>query len=57
MKRLIPILAIAFMTAFGSLNATSYTNMSTNSFVSTIVNPVQDEAASADAEESLGFHQ
>ena len=57
MKRLIPILAIAFMTAFGSLSATSYTNMNTNTFVTTIVNPVQDDAASADAEESLGFHQ
>jgi biopolymer transport protein ExbB len=57
MKRLIPILAIAFMTAFGSLSATSYTNMSTNTFTTTIVNPVQDDAASADVEENLGFHQ
>ena len=57
MKRLIPILAIAFVMAFGSVSATSYTNINTNSIVTTIVSPVQDDAASADAEESLGFHQ
>ena len=57
MKRLIPILAIAFVMAFGSVSATSYTNINMNSIVTTIVNPVQDEAASADTEESLGFHQ
>ena len=57
MKRLIPILAIAFVMAFGSVSATSYTNINMNSIVTTIVSPVQDDAASADAEESLGFHQ
>ena len=57
MKRLIPILAIAFVMAFGSVSATSYTNINMNSIATTIVNPVQDEAASADTEESLGFHQ
>ncbi|MDA9125226.1 MotA/TolQ/ExbB proton channel family protein [Flavobacteriaceae bacterium] len=57
MKILIPILAIAFVMAFGSVSATSYTNINTNSIVTTIVSPVQDDAASADAEESLGFHQ
>ena len=57
MKRLIPILAIAFVMAFGSVSATSYTNINMNSFVTTIVSPVQDDAASADAEESIGFHQ
>ncbi len=54
MKRLFPILAIAFVMAFGSVSAS--TNMNTNSVITTIVNPVQDDAASADAE-SLGFHQ
>ncbi|MDG1375421.1 MAG: MotA/TolQ/ExbB proton channel family protein [Flavobacteriaceae bacterium] len=57
MKRLIPILAIAFVMAFGSVSATSYTNINMNSFVTTIVSPVQDDAASAEAEESIGFHQ
>ncbi|MDB9874122.1 MotA/TolQ/ExbB proton channel family protein [Flavobacteriaceae bacterium] len=57
MKRLIPILAIAFVMAFGSVSATSYTNINMNSIVTTIVSPVQDDAASADAEESIGFHQ
>ena len=57
MKRLIPILAIAFVMAFGSVSATSYTNINMNSIATTIVNPVQDDAASADAEENLGFHQ
>jgi len=57
MKRLIPILAIAFVMAFGSVSATSYTNINTNAIVTTIVSPVQDDAAAADAEESLGFHQ
>ena len=55
MKRLIPILAIAFVMAFGSVSATSYTNI--NTLTTTIVSPVQDEAASDDAEESIGFHQ
>lgn len=54
MKRLFPILAIAFVMAFGSVSAS--TNMNTSSVITTIVNPVQDDAASADAE-SLGFHQ
>ena len=57
MKRLIPILAIAFVMAFGSVSATSYTNINMNSIVTTIVSPVQDDAASADAEEPIGFHQ
>jgi biopolymer transport protein ExbB len=57
MKRLIPILAIAFVMAFGSVSATSYTNINMNSLVTTIISPVQDDAASADTEESLGFHQ
>ena len=57
MKRLIPILAIAFVMAFGSVSATSYTNINMNSIVTTIVSPVQDDAASADADESIGFHQ
>ena len=54
MKRLFPILAIAFVMAFGSVSAS--TNMNTSSVITTIVNPVQDDAASADAESS-GFHQ
>ena len=54
MKKLFPILAIALTMAFGSVNASTYTNMNTT--VSTIVNPVQDDAADAQ-EESLGFHQ
>ena len=57
MKRLFPILAIAFVMAFGSVSATSYTNINMNSLVTTIISPVQDDAASADTEESLGFHQ
>ena len=51
MKRLFPILAIAFVMAFGSVSATSYTNI--NTLTTTIVSPVQDEAASDDAEESI----
>jgi biopolymer transport protein ExbB len=57
MKRLIPILAIAFVMAFGSVSATSYTNINMNSLTTTIVSPVQEEAASDSAEESIGFHQ
>jgi len=56
MKRLIPVLAIAIMTAFGSVNAVSSSNVIPNSIVTTIVSPTQDDAASAE-EESLGFHQ
>ena len=52
MKRLIPILAIAFVMAFGSVSATSYTNINMNSLTTTIVSPVQEEAASDSAEES-----
>ena len=54
MKKLFPILAIALTMAFGSVNASTYTNMNTT--VSTIVSPVQDDAA-AEEVESLGFHQ
>ena len=54
MKRLFPILAIAFVMAFGSVSA-SYKHEHKFCYT-TIVNPVQDDAASADAE-SLGFHQ
>ena len=57
MKRLIPILAIAFVMAFGSVSATSYTNINLNSITTTIVSPVQDGADSDSAEESIGFHQ
>ena len=57
MKRLIPILAIAFVMAFGSVSATSYTNINMNILATTIVSPVQDDAASDGAEESIGFHQ
>jgi biopolymer transport protein ExbB len=52
MKRLFPILAFAFMMAFGSVSATSSTNVDT--VTTTIVNPLQDDAVSA---ESIGFHQ
>ena len=55
MKRLFPILAITFMMAFGSVSATTNTNL--NPILSTVVIPIQDDAASADVEESLGFHQ
>merc|ERR1712086_596081 len=51
------ILAIAFVMAFGSVSATSYTNINMNSLTTTIVSPVQEEAASDSAEESIGFHQ
>ena len=54
MKRLFPILAIAFMMAFGSVSATS--NTALNTIATTVATPIQDDAASADAE-SLGFHQ
>ena len=54
MKKLFPILAIAFTMAFGSVNASTTTNM--NLTVSTIVSPAQDDAASGEVE-SLGFHQ
>ena len=57
MKRLFPILAIAFVMAFGSVSATSYTNINMNILATTIVSPVQDAAASDAAEESVGFHQ
>ena len=57
MKRLFPILAIAFGMAFGSVSATSYTNINMNILATTIVSPVQDDAASDGAEESIGFHQ
>ena len=52
MKRLFPILAIAFVMAFGSVSA------STNTIITatTIVNPLQDDTSSSDVE-SLGFHQ
>jgi len=53
MKKLFPILAIALTMAFGSVNASTYTNMNTT--VTTIVSPVQD--AAAEEVESLGFHQ
>jgi biopolymer transport protein ExbB len=56
MKRLIPILAIAFVMAFGSVSATSHTNINTLT-TTTIVSSAQDGAASDDAEESIGFHQ
>ena len=52
MKRLFPILAIAFMMAFGSVSATTNTVIT----ASTIVNPLQDDTSSDDVE-SLGFHQ
>ena len=52
MKRLFPILAIAFMMAFGSVSATTNTIIT----ASTIVNPLQDDTSSDDVE-SLGFHQ
>ena len=54
MKRLFPILAIAFMMAFGSVSATS--NEALNTIVTTVATPIQDDAATAEAE-SLGFHQ
>lgn len=54
MKKLFPILAIAFTMAFGSVNASTTTNM--NITVSTIVSSAQDDAASGEVE-SLGFHQ
>ena len=53
MKKLFPILAIALTMAFGSVNASTNTNMNTTT---TIVSPVQDDA-SAEQVESLGFHQ
>lgn len=43
--------------AFGSVSATSYTNINMNILATTIVIPVQDDAASDGAEESIGFHQ
>ncbi|MDG2484942.1 MAG: MotA/TolQ/ExbB proton channel family protein [Flavobacteriaceae bacterium] len=52
MKKLFPILAIALTMAFGSVYASTNTNMNTT----TIVSPVQDDA-SAEQVESLGFHQ
>jgi biopolymer transport protein ExbB len=54
MKKLFPILAIAFTMAFGSVNANTTTNM--NITVSTIVSSAQDDAVSGEVE-SLGFHQ
>jgi len=43
--------------AFGSVSASSYTNISMNILATTIVSPVQDDATSDGAEESIGFHQ
>ena len=43
MKRLFPILAIAFMMAFGSVSATS--NTALNTIVTTVATPIQDDAA------------
>lgn len=56
MKKLFPILAIAITMAFGSVHASTTTNMNTT-VVSTIVSPVQDDTSASDEVESLGFHQ
>ena len=52
MKKLFPILAIAFMMAFGSVSAAANVNIITT----TIVTPLQDDADTSEAE-SLGFQQ
>ena len=52
MKRLFPILAITFMMAFGSVSSTTNTSIT----AMTIVNPLQNDATSADVEPQ-GFHQ
>jgi len=54
MKKLFPILAIAFTMAFGSVNASTTTNMNTTTIA--VVDTVQDDVA-AEEVESLGFHQ
>ena len=52
MKRLFSILAIASLTAFGTVNANTYAN--TNTIINTIVSQDADDAAPA---EETGFHQ
>jgi biopolymer transport protein ExbB len=52
MKRLFPILAITFMMAFGTVSATTHTITT----ATIIVNPLQNDASSADVEPQ-GFHQ
>ncbi|MGC1204574.1 MAG: MotA/TolQ/ExbB proton channel family protein [Flavobacteriaceae bacterium] len=54
MKRLFSILAIASTMAFGTVNATTIANTSTA--VTTVTTTIQ-EAETAAAEESVGFHQ
>ncbi|QDO92993.1 MotA/TolQ/ExbB proton channel family protein [Formosa sediminum] len=53
MKRLFSILAITFMVAFGTVNATT---TSAAAVATTVVSSIQDDAA-ATATEDLGFHQ
>ena len=53
MKRLFSILAIASFMAFGTVTATTNANM----IATTVVTSIQDDAADAAQEESLGFHQ
>ena len=54
MKKLFPILAVALTMAFGSVNASTFTNL--NPSIATVVSPVQDDAVSSEVD-SLGFHQ
>ena len=54
MKKLFPILVVAMTMAFGSVNASTFTNL--NPSIATVVSPAQDDAAAAEVE-SLGFHQ
>ncbi|MAB30607.1 MAG: flagellar motor protein MotA [Formosa sp.] len=54
MKKLFPILVVAMTMTFGSVNASTFTNL--NPSIATVVSPVQDDAAASEVE-SLGFHQ
>ena len=54
MKKLFPILAVALTMAFGSVNASTYSNMNTS--MSIVVSPNQVDSAGSEAD-SQGFHQ
>ncbi len=54
MKKLFPILVVTMIMAFGSVNASTFTNL--NPSIATVVSPVQDDSAASEVE-SLGFHQ